>query len=245
MQWTDEGIVLSVRPHGETAAIAELLTREHGRHLGLVHGGRSRRLRPVLQPGNAVRALWRARLPDQLGAMTVEAETSYAAQAMSDRLALLALSSACYLARLLPERDPHPEVYESLRELMAALPERNLWPALLVTWELALIGELGFGLDLGRCAATGARAELRYISPKSGRAVSAGAGAPYHDKLLPLPPFLAGDDKAPSDADICDGLRLTSYFLEKWVLAPNEMRLPDERIRLLRQLEKAASPAQG
>jgi DNA repair protein RecO (recombination protein O) len=245
MQWSDEGIVLSVRPHGETAAIAELLTRDHGRHLGLVHGGRSRRLRPVLQPGNAVRAVWRARLADQLGVMTVEAETSYAAHAMTDRLALLGLSSACYLARLLPERDPHSEVYQSLRELMAALPEPEMWPALLVTWELALIGELGFGLDLGRCAATGARANLRYVSPKSGRAVSAEAGAPYHDKLLPLPPFLAGEDGPPSRADICDGLRLTGYFLDKWVLAPSEMHLPDARLRLLRQLEKAASPGEG
>jgi DNA repair protein RecO (recombination protein O) len=242
MQWTDEGIVLSVRPHGETAAIAELLTREHGRHLGLVHGGRSRRLRPVLQPGNAVRAVWRARLPENLGVMTVEAETSYAAAAMSDRLALLGLSSACYLARLLPERDPHPEVYESLREIMAALLEPDVWPVLLVRWELALIGELGFGLDLSRCAASGARGSLRYVSPKSGRTVSAEAGAPYHDKLLPLPPFLAGDDAPPTRADICAGLRLTGYFLEKWVLAPAEMHLPDARLRLLRQMEKAASP---
>lgn len=245
MQWSDEGIVLSVRPHGETAAIAELLTRDHGRHLGLVHGGRSRRLRPVLQPGNAVRAVWRARLADQLGVMTVEAETSYAAQAMTDRLALLGLSSACYLARLLPERDPHPEVYQSLRELMAALAEPDVWPAMLVTWELALIGELGFGLDLGRCAATGTRSNLRYVSPKSGRAVSAEAGAPYHDKLLPLPPFLAGEDGPPSRADICDGLRLTGYFLDRWVLAPGEMHLPDARVRLLAQLAKTASHGEG
>ncbi len=245
MQWTDEGIVLSVRPHGETAAIAELMTRYRGRHLGLVHGGRSRRLRPVLQPGNAVRAVWRARLAEHLGVMTVEAETSYAAAAMSDRLALLGLSSACYLARLLPEREPHPEVYESLQGLMAALPERDLWPALLVRWELALIGDLGFGLDLTRCAASGARSKLRYVSPKSGRAVSAEAGAPYHDKLLPLPPFLAGDDAPPTRADICAGLRLTGYFLDRWVLAPGEMHLPDARVRLLAQFEKAASPAEG
>jgi len=245
MEWTDEGIVLSVRPHGETAAIAELLTRAHGRHLGLVHGGRSRRLRPVLQPGNAVRAVWRARLAENLGVMALEAETSYAAHAMTDRLALLGLSSACYLARLLPERDPHPEVYESLRRLMAALTERDLWPALMVTWELALIGDLGFGLDLNRCAATGARTNLCYVSPRSGRAVSAEAGAPYHDKLLPLPAFLAGDDAPPTGADVCDGLRLTGYFLDKWVLAPGEMRLPDERLRLLRQLEKSASAVEG
>ncbi len=245
MQWSDEGIVLSVRPHGETAAIAELLTRDHGRHLGLVHGGRSRRLRPVLQPGNAVRAVWRARLPEHLGVMTVEAETAYAAAAMSDRLALLGLSSACYLARLLPERDPHPEIHQRLRELMAALPESDLWPLLLVRWELALIGELGFGLDLSACAASGTRTNLRYVSPKSGRAVSADAGAPYHEKLLPLPAFLAGDAAPPTRADICAGLRLTSYFLEKWVLAPSEMSLPDARVRLLHRLEKGALLADG
>jgi DNA repair protein RecO (recombination protein O) len=245
MEWTDEGIVLSVRPHGEAGAIAELLTRAHGRHLGLVHGGRSRRLRPVLQPGNAVRAVWRARLAEHLGFMTIEADTSYAAQVMSDRLALLGLGSVCYLARLLPERDPHPDVYDSLRHLMAALADGGDWPAMLVEWELALIGELGFGLDLSRCAATGARSKLRYVSPKSGRAVCAEAGAPYHDKLLPLPPFLAGDDAPPTRADICAGLRLTGYFLDRWVLAPGEMHLPDVRVRLLAQLAKADSPAEG
>ncbi|MFP3921205.1 MAG: DNA repair protein RecO [Dichotomicrobium sp.] len=244
MEWSDEGIVLSVRPHGETAAVAELLTRAHGRHLGLVHGGRSRRLRPVLQPGNAVRAVWRARLSEHLGVMRVEAETSYAAQAMTDRLALLGLSSACSLARLLPERDPHPEVYDGLAVLMAALSRPGEWPALLVEWELALIGELGFGLDLGSCAATGTRDDLRYVSPRSGRAVSGTAGGPYRDKLLTLPPFLAGDDRPPSRADICAGLRLTGHFLDKWVMAPGEMTLPDVRLRLLRQLEKSASSPQ-
>jgi len=243
MQWTDEGIVLSVRPHGETAAIAELLTRDHGRHLGLVHGGRSRRLRPVLQLGNIVRAVWRARLAENLGVMSVEPLAYHAAQAMEDRLALLGLSSACSLARLLPERDPHADVYDGLARLMAALGQPETWPPLMVKWELALIGELGFGLDLSACAATGTRANLRYVSPKSGRAVSAEAGAPYHDKLLPLPPFLAGNDAPPTRADICAGLRLTGYFLDKWVFAPGEMRPPDERLRLLRQLEKAGTPA--
>jgi DNA repair protein RecO (recombination protein O) len=239
MQWTDEGIVLSVRPHGETAAIAELLTRDHGRHLGLVHGGRSRRLRPALQLGNVVRAVWRARLPEHLGVMSVEPLAYHAAQAMEDRLALLGLSSACSLARLLPERDPHSEVYDGLARLMAALGRRDAWPPMLVEWELALIGELGFGLDLSACAATGARTGLRYVSPKSGRAVSAEAGEPYRDKLLPLPPFIAEGTEPPSRAEICDGLRLTGYFLEKCVLAAHEMSLPDERQRLLRQLENS------
>jgi len=197
-------------------------------------------MRPVLQPGNLVRAAWRARLAEHLGVMTVEAETSYAAQAMTDRLALLALSSACSLARLLPERDPHPEVYDGLARLMAALGQPETWPPLMVKWELALLGDLGFGLELGRCAATGLRADLRYVSPKSGRAVSAEAGAPYDDKLLALPLFLSEPDAEPSRADVCDGLRLTGYFLEMWLLGPSEMQLPDERRRLLRRLEKNA-----
>ncbi len=241
MQWSDEGIVLSVRPHGETAAIAELLTRGHGRHLGLVHGGRSRRLRPVLQPGNQVHAVWRARLAEHLGVMKVEAETSYAADAMTDRLALLGLNSACSLARLLPERDPHPQVYESLQDLLARLGSPDLWPGLLVRWELALIAELGFGLDLAVCAATGARNGLCYVSPKSGRAVSADAGAPYHDKLLPLPPFLAGDHRPPTLREIADGLRLTGYFLERWIFAPQDMSMPDARVRLARAMAKAST----
>lgn len=244
MEWTDEGIVLSVRAHGEAAAIAELLTRAHGRHLGLVHGGRSRRMRPVLQPGNAVRAVWRARLAEHLGVMTVEPEAFHAASAMEDRLALLGLSSACALARLLPERDPHPDVYEGLRQVMASLSDFEEWPRLLVEWELALLADLGFGLELTACAATGATANLRYVSPKSGRAVSAEAGEPYRDKLLALPRFLVEPDAKPPRADVCDGLRLTGYFLEKWVLAPSEMQMPDARTRLLARLEMALSPTE-
>lgn len=243
MEWTDEGIVLSVRVHGESAAIVELLTRAHGRHLGLVHGGRSRRLRPVLQPGNAVRAVWRARLAEHLGVMSVEPIAFHAAGAMEDRLALPALGSACALARLLPERDPHPQVHDSLRHLMAALPDVEIWPRLLAEWELALLEELGFGLALNACAATGARTDLVYVSPKSGRAVSVKAGAPYRDKLLVLPPFLAGNDASPAPADICAGLRLTGHFLEKWVLAPSEMQMPEVRRRLLARLERSLQHA--
>jgi len=243
MEWTDEGIVLSVRPHGETSAIVELLTRAHGRHLGLVRGGRSRRMRPVLQPGNAVRATWRARLAEHLGLMTIEADHAYAASAMNDRVALLALSSACSLARLLPERDPHPEVHARLERLMAALPQSDVWPALLVAWETALLADLGFGLDLSACAATGATDDLCYVSPKSGRAVSAAAGAPYHEKLLTLPPFLVREEVPPARADVCAGLRLTGHFLEKWILGPGEMRLPDERRRLLERLEMSLPPS--
>jgi len=241
MEWSDDGIVLSVRPHGETAAIAELLTRDHGRHLGLVHGGRSRRMRPVLQPGNAVHAFWRARLAEHLGVVKIEGKHAYAARAMADRNALLALSSVCSLARLLPERDPHPEIYENLHSLMSTLACPQEWPALLVRWELMLLHDLGFGLDLSACTVTGDRAKLRYVSPKSGRAVSADAGAPYHDKLLLLPEFLIKEDSTPGRVEIGHGLQLTGYFLEKWLLRPYEMPLPDARHRLLQSFLKACN----
>src|SRR5262245_22789965 len=170
MQWSDEGIILSVKPHGETAAVAEIFTRAHGRHLGLVHGGRSRRLRPVLQTGNHVDAQWKARLAEHLGQVSVELRKGYAAQAMDDVLALAGLSSLCALARLLPERDPHPSLFEVTLFVLSFLDEVEVWPALMVRWELALLDELGFGLDLSSCASTGTREQLLYVSPKSGRA---------------------------------------------------------------------------
>ena len=190
MQWTDEGVILSVRPHGETAAVAEIFTREHGRHLGLVHGGRSGRLRPVLQIGNHVEAVWKARLAEHLGQVRVELRFGYAAQAMEDVLALAGMSSMCALARLLPERDPHPSLFEVTLFVLGFLDDAAVWPALMVRWELALLDELGFGLDLSSCAATGTKQDLVYVSPKSGRAVSMEAGEPYKDKLLRLPTFL-------------------------------------------------------
>ena len=176
MQWSDEGVILSVRPHGETAAVAEIFTRAHGRHLGLVHGGRSRRLRPVLQTGNHVDAVWKARLAEHLGNVSVELRKGYAAQAMDDPLTLAGLSSLCALAHLLPERDPHPSLFEVTLFVLGYLDEPDVWPALMVRWELALLDELGFGLDLAACASTGSEESLVYVSPKSGRAVSADAG---------------------------------------------------------------------
>src|SRR6185295_8129821 len=192
MQWSDEGVILGVRPHGETGAVLELFTREHGRHLGLVHGGRSRKLRPILQTGNHVDATWKARLADNLGHFSVELRKGFAAQVMEDGAALAALTSMAGLARLLPERDPHPSLYEVTLFVLGFLDERAVWPALVVRWELVLLDELGFGLDLASCAATGVSTDLAYVSPKSGRAVSAGAGEPYKDRLLALPTFLRG-----------------------------------------------------
>ncbi|HET6389909.1 DNA repair protein RecO [Hyphomicrobium sp.] len=237
MQWSDEGIVLSVKAHGETAAIVDLWTRAHGRHMGLVHGGRSRRLRPILQPGNHVDAEWKARLADQLGTMSVEMRRAFAAETLDDPQALMALSSITALTRLLPERDPHPNLYEITLFVLGFLNDATVWPALLVRWEMALLDELGFGLDLSQCAATGSNDQLIYVSPKTGRAVSASAGEPYRDKLLPLPQFLTKQRSGPvTSQDVNLGFALTGFFLEKHLLNPRGQTLPPSRSRLLAQL---------
>ncbi len=234
MQWSDEGVILSVRPHGETAAVVELLTREHGRHLGLVHGGRSRKSRPVLQTGNHVDVLWKGRLSEHLGAFSVEPRKSYGNDAMDDAAALAALTSMCALARLLPERDPHPSLYEVTLFVLGFLDDATVWPALVVRWELALLGELGFGLDLQKCAATGSNDELVYVSPRTGRAVSFSAGEPYKDRLLSLPGFLRGRvGGGVRTEDLIAGFQLTAHFLETRVLEPREAEMPEPRRRLL------------
>lgn len=239
MNWSDEGVVLSVRAHGETAAVLELLTRDHGRHLGLVHGGRGRRMRPVLQIGNHVEAVWKGRLAEQLGFFTVELRKGYAAAAMSDPLALAGLSSLCALARLLPERDPHPDLYEVTLFVLSYLDDNSIWPALYVRWELNLLAELGFGLDLASCAATGSTENLAWVSPKSGRAVSAAAGEPYRNRLLRLPAFLLGSRAGHvTRRDVLDGLKLTGAFLEGRVLAPRDMAMPEARHRLVSALSR-------
>jgi DNA repair protein RecO (recombination protein O) len=239
MQWSDEGVVLSVRPHGEAAAVLELFTRLHGRHLGLVHGGRSRKLRPILQTGNHVDAAWKARLADNLGHYALELRKGFAALLMEDAAALAAMTSMAALARLLPERDPHPNLFEITMFVLGFLDDRAVWPALLVRWELALLEEMGFGLDLAACAATGQSTDLVYVSPRSGRAVSLEAGEPYKDRLLALPAFLRGGTAgAVSEADVSAGFALTGHFLESRVLIPREMSLPDARSRLLSYLRR-------
>jgi DNA repair protein RecO (recombination protein O) len=237
MQWSDEGVILGARPHGETGAVVELFTRRHGRHLGLVHGGRSRKLRPVLQTGNHVDATWKARLADNLGHFAIELRKGFAASVMDDAAALAALTSMAALARLLPERDPHPNLYEVTLFVLGFLDEREVWPALVVRWELALLDELGFGLDLSACAATGTTEDLVYVSPRSGRAVSATAGEPYKDRLLALPPFLTRSSGAPvTAAHLAAGFALTGYFLDVRVLRPRAIDMPEARARLLSYL---------
>jgi DNA repair protein RecO (recombination protein O) len=233
MDFSDEGILISARPLGEANTVAELFTRAHGRHLGLVRGGRSRRMRPLLQPGNVLSLTWRARLADHLGSFAVELLDARAARVLDDAAALAAIGSLTTLAKLLPERDPHPKLYGGALELLLALDEPGLWPALLVRWELSLLQDLGFGLDLTECAATGVEVDLAYVSPRSGRAVSREAGQPYGGKLLPLPRFLVEEGAEAPPQDVLAGFALIGYFLERHVLAPQGLTLPQARERLI------------
>jgi len=236
MEWRDTGFVLAARRHGETSLIVELLTAEHGRHAGLVRGGQSPRRRALLQPGNRVAASWRGRLPEHLGTLDCELIEAHAARLLDDPDRLAALSAATsLLATALPEQEPHGDLYRSFAGLLQALDSGPLWALSYVTWECELLAGLGFGLDLTRCAATGANEDLAYVSPRTGRAVSRAAGRPYHDKLLPLPGFLwhpGRTERPASRADIVAGLALTQYFLLHHVLAPHGGKLPEARERL-------------
>jgi DNA repair protein RecO (recombination protein O) len=237
MDWRDSGFVLTARRHGESAAIVELLTEAHGRRAGLVRGGQSPKRRALLQPGNLVAASWRGRLPEHLGAFEIELLRAHAAGLIDDPDRLAALSSAAALIVLaLPEHEPHGDVFHGLSRLIAALDSTD-WPARYVAWECALLAALGFGLDLTACAATGINDDLAYVSPRSGRAVSRSAGAPYHDKLLPLPAFLWRDVPA-EGADIVAGLTLTGHFLHHHLLEPQGRLLPEARARLADRLRR-------
>lgn len=239
MDWIDQGIVLSSRQHGETSAIVTLLTQAHGRHAGLVRGGAGKRTRGVLQPGNLVDAHWRARLAEHLGTLTCELSHAYAASVLDDADRLAALSAACAVAEAaLPERESYPAVYDGLLVLLDSL-ESDVWPTIYVRWEMGLLGELGFGLDLTECAATGQNDQLAYVSPKSGQAVSLAAGEPYKDRLLPLPDFLLSAGSLGSPADVADSLRLTGFFLERHVFIHNRQGEPAARRRLTRRLRPA------
>jgi len=239
MQWTDDGIVLGVKRHGEANAILELMTHGHGRHLGLVRGGFGSRLRPVLQPGNSVSAAWRARLDEHLGNYTVEGLRLRAASYFSAPHAIYGVTHLAALMRLLPERDPHTGLYEALDAILDQLDVPALAAPMVVRFELQLLSELGFGLDLERCAATGASGDLVYVSPKSGRAVSRTAGEPWADKMLRLPAFLRQHDAIPSGHDLADGFALTGYFLTRHVLEARGLSLGDERAHFIAALNRA------
>jgi DNA repair protein RecO (recombination protein O) len=241
VQWIDDAIVIGTRRHGESSLIVEMMTRAHGRHLGLVRGGRSRRMSGVLQPGNSVTATWRARLEDHLGHYAVEPIRDRAARLIETATGLAAIQTLAALLRLLPERDPHARLFEALGVILDAVDDPRATAAMIARFELALLEDLGFGLDLDRCAVTGANDDLAYVSPRSGRAVTRSAGEAYRPRLLPLPQFLAGgigSDTAPDLADIVAAFRLTGYFLLRHVLEPRGIGLPDARAGLLAALER-------
>ena len=235
MEWIDEGIVLSARPHGETSVVATLLTREHGRHAGLVHASK---LRGALQPGNLLSVKWRARLAEHLGTYTVEPMRSFAAGLLDDQARLATLQSACAISAVVaPEREPHPDLFEALRHLLGAL-ETPEWIHVYIGWELGMLRAVGFGLDLQRCAATGGNDDLAYVSPRTGRAVSLSAGEAYRDRLLPLPGFLIGRPGVDEEQEVIDGLNLTGHFLERHVFGATHAPLPEARLRMVEAYRK-------
>ena len=240
MQWNAEGVVLSSRRHGETSVIIEVFTKEFGRCAGLVRGGTGRRLRPVLQPGNSVHAEWKARLSEHLGVFTVEATTARVAGAMAHPETLAALTSICALLRFLPERNGYPRLYDTTCSLLDNLEDEDVWLPLLVRFELALLEETGFGLDLESCAANGSNLNLTHISPRSGRAVSAEAAEPYLDKLFPMPQFFRDSTATVSLEDVKNGLTITGHFLTVRILHQLEQNMPESRARLIHMLDDLA-----
>ncbi len=243
MEWRDEGLIVGVRRHGEHSAIVEAMTRAHGRHLGLVRGGRSARMSAVLQPGNTVGLVWRARLDEHLGAFAIEPLELRAGRLIGSALALAGLAWLGALIRLMPERDPNETIYEALTLTAGLLDDAALAPSLVARFEAQILAECGFQLDLSRCAATGATEDLAYVSPKSGRAVSREAGEPWRDRLLPLPSFLlegAGLATRPSGEAIADAFRMTGFFLARDVFAARGEPLPDCRRTFLAAAAKSA-----
>ncbi len=235
MEWRDLGTLLAVRRHGETSAIIEVFTENHGRHAGVVRGGASRKLSPVLQPGNQLDVTWRARLDEHIGAFRVEPLISRAALLLSDRNALACLNAMCGLLKFsLPEREPHPRVYDATQFLLENLSKSDDWSPHYLSWELLLLEDLGFGLDLSSCAVNGATEELEYVSPRTGRAVSREGAGEWAEKLLPFP-------DPNSENGVVSGLATTGYFLEHW-LAPalGDRELPEARMRLLERLNRSA-----
>jgi DNA repair protein RecO (recombination protein O) len=238
MEWRDEGVLLSMRPHGESSAIIEMFTALHGRHAGVVRGGASRRLAPVLQPGAQLAVTWRARLDGHIGAFVVEPLRSRTG-VLGDRLALAGLTSVCALLHVaLAEREPHPALWASSIRLLDALAIGADWPVQYLRWEMQLLDDLGFGLDLTSCAATGSRDDLAYVSPKTGRAVSRAAAGEWAARLLPLPVALLGQGSA-DRAEIAQGLALTGHFLLR-ELTPmlGDHPLPEARARLVDLLSR-------
>ncbi len=240
MEFEDDAYVLSARAHGETGAIVELLTARHGKYAAHVAGGASRRMKPFLQAGARTVVHYRARVSDQLGSAQLEPVGEGPSALFDDRMALAGLSAAAAVAAAaLPEREPHPGVFLAFEALTAALMLPEIWPAVFVRFEAGLLQELGFGMDLSKCAATGEVDDLIYVSPRTGRAVSRKAGEPYKDRLLPLPPFMLSAQTGLAAGDVKAGLDLTAHFLELFVFGPVNRPLPPARVWLVERLIEA------
>ncbi|WP_187429082.1 DNA repair protein RecO [Roseobacter fucihabitans] len=239
MEWRDQGILLSTRRHGETSAIIEVFTPDHGRHAGVVRGGTSRKIAPILQPGAQLDVTWRARLEDHIGSFNVEPVRSRAAVAMGDRMALAGLNAVtALLGFCLPEREPHAPLYRRSEQLLDLLEQGDLWPLAYLRWEISLLEEMGYALDLNTCAVTGTTQDLIYVSPKSGRAVSRGAVGEWRDRMLPLPEVLRGRGEAGTD-EIAQGLVTTGYFLSAHLAQDlGNKPLPEARARFIEALSR-------
>ena len=240
MEFEDDAFVLSARPFGETGAIVEVVTRAHGKYAAHVAGAASRRMKPFLQAGARVTMRYRARTADQLGSAALEPAGEGPSALFDDRLALAGLAAAAAVAAgALPEREPHPGAFLGLEAFIAVLADADVWPAVYVRFEAGLLADLGFGLDLSKCAVTGSADDLVYVSPRTGRAVNAGAGEPYKDRLLALPPFLLTAQGGLRAGDIAAGLAITGHFLARFVFAPLDRPLPPARHWLFDRLAEA------
>ena len=240
MDFTEDAFVLAARPHGDTGAVVDLLTETHGRRSAYVAGGASRRMKPFLQPGARVVADYRARTSDHLGSARLEPVGEGPSALFEDSMALTGLAAAAAVAQgALPEREPHPGAFLAFEALMGAFALPEVWPAVFVRFEAGLLEDLGFGLDLSRCAATGSTDDLVWVSPRTGRAVSRQAGEPYADKLLNLPPFLLGAQAGVREGDVGSGFDLTGHFLEQFVFHPLDRPLPPARVWMIDKLREA------
>lgn len=241
MEWQDIGLVIGTRKYGETSVILEVMTRSRGRCLGVVRGGRSGAQRAILQSGNRIKATWRARLEEQLGAFVIDPIDLRAARFLDSGPTLHGLATLVSLMRLLPERDPHENLFELAEEIIVEFCVRNSAAVKMARFELALLSALGYGLDLRACVLTGDKEDLAYVSPKSGRVVSRSAGAPWRDRLLPYPAFLQNIDEGASFEDVSGAFRLTGYFLVRDVLAPRGVTLPSSRALYIDALSRLAA----